>query len=84
MTMRRFVFCALAALLFACASPIAFAASGGSSSRELLSLAPDWRYADGDHADAQSPGFDDSGWQQVTLPHTWNADDAFESGTCGW
>ena len=32
----------------------------------------------GDPANAQLPGFDDSGWQPVTLPHAWNEDSAFK------
>lgn len=31
-----------------------------------------WRYADGPAPDAARPAHDDSGWQAVNLPHTWN------------
>ncbi len=30
-----------------------------------------WRFAEGAHAGAEQPGFDDAGWQEVGLPHDW-------------
>ncbi|MFO7934682.1 MAG: glycoside hydrolase family 2 TIM barrel-domain containing protein [Bacteroidales bacterium] len=30
-----------------------------------------WRFTMGDPAGAQAPGFDDSGWRYVSLPHDW-------------
>ena len=53
-------------------------ADGG---RSRSSLNRDWHYADGPQAGAASPGHDDAGWQPVTLPHTWNAGDAFDKRT---
>ncbi|MBX3390512.1 MAG: DUF4982 domain-containing protein [Phycisphaeraceae bacterium] len=35
-----------------------------------------WRFVREDVAGAEAPAFDDSSWQEVTLPHTWNAEDA--------
>ncbi|WP_347304598.1 glycoside hydrolase family 2 TIM barrel-domain containing protein (plasmid) [Croceibacterium sp. TMG7-5b_MA50] len=36
-------------------------------------LADGWRFHLGEVAgDASAPGFDDAGWQQVAVPHTWN------------
>lgn len=35
-----------------------------------------WRFVREDVAGAETPQFDDSSWQEVTLPHTWNAQDA--------
>jgi beta-galactosidase len=37
-----------------------------------------WRYAPGSIDEAAAAGFDDSAWQSVNLPHTWNAIDAFD------
>lgn len=68
----------LAWLLSACAAPSVSAQAVEDPPRASTRLALDWHYADGDPADAQSPGFDDAGWQRVSLPHTWNADDAFD------
>jgi beta-galactosidase len=35
-----------------------------------------WRFHIGDHPAYASADFDDSAWQRVSLPHTWNALDA--------
>ncbi|MBX3380985.1 MAG: beta galactosidase jelly roll domain-containing protein, partial [Phycisphaeraceae bacterium] len=35
-----------------------------------------WRFVREDVPGAEAPQFDDSSWQKVTLPHTWNAQDA--------
>lgn len=47
----------------------------GSPRRDVL-LQDGWRFVREDVAGAQAPGFDDSQWQKVRLPHTWNALDA--------
>ena len=39
---------------------------------------PGWKLYVGDPTNAQLPGFDDSGWEPVTLPHAWNEDSAFK------
>lgn len=31
----------------------------------------DWRFAEGPHAGAEDPAFDDRAWQAVRLPHDW-------------
>jgi beta-galactosidase len=36
-----------------------------------------WHYASGPIDGAEAVTFADSGWSAVTLPHTWNLDDAF-------
>ena len=36
-----------------------------------------WLFAIGDMDGAQSASFDDQGWEQVTLPHAWNEQEAF-------
>lgn len=41
-------------------------------------LANDWRFIKGDPPDALKTGTGE--WQQVTLPHTWNAADAADGG----
>lgn len=58
---------ALAALLAAPPQP-----------RVRVSLDDAWRYAAGTNTGAEAPAFDDSQWQSVTLPHTWNAKDALQ------
>ena len=47
-----------------------------------------WKFANITE-DASAPDFEDAQWQQVNLPHTWNASDAFDdvdgiNRTIGW
>jgi beta-galactosidase len=44
--------------------------------RESQRLDADWRFTLGDVSGAENPGFDDSGWQTVLLPHNWGWEDA--------
>jgi beta-galactosidase len=46
-------------------------------------LADGWRFLRADAPDAQAPGFDDSGadWQNVNVPHTYNALDGQDGGS---
>ena len=40
--------------------------------REVNDFNRDWRFTKGEQPDAvRQPGFDDSGWQAVRLPHDW-------------
>jgi beta-galactosidase len=43
-----------------------------ASPRQVLSGDFDWRFALGDPAGAEAPGFDDSAWRAVQLPHDWS------------
>ncbi len=57
--------------------------------RAVLSLSAGWRFLPGDQPAAAQPGFDDSKWQAVDLPHTWNAQDGEDGGNdyrrgAGW
>ncbi|HUP49777.1 MAG TPA: glycoside hydrolase family 2 TIM barrel-domain containing protein [Thermoanaerobaculia bacterium] len=63
----------LAALLLALlALPLA------ASPRIRHTINEQWRFAPGEIEAAHEPAFDDSSWQRVNLPHTWNAADAFD------
>ena len=53
-------------------------AADGDGGRSQTSLNEGWRYADGPQAGAEAPEFDDAAWTGIRLPHTWNADDAFD------
>jgi beta-galactosidase len=48
----------------------------------------EWRFHLGDVPGAEQPGHDDSRWQQVNLPHTWNDRDGEDGGSyhrgVGW
>lgn len=39
---------------------------------------PGWRVFVGDSSDAQTAGFNDADWKQVTLPYAWNEHEAFQ------
>lgn len=42
--------------------------------REIQSLNDRWRFMKGDFPAAESTTFDDSKWENINLPHTWNTD----------
>lgn len=46
--------------------------------RATINFNPGWKLFVGDPAHAETPAFDDSAWEDVTLPHAWNEDDAFK------
>src|SRR3954453_6652177 len=60
---------------------IALAVPSAASARTTIDLSPHWNFHLGDVPGAQAPAFDDSSWQTVDLPHTWNALDAQDGGT---
>ena len=51
--------------------------SVNATERQKLNFNGGWRLAVGDFAEAAKPGYDDSLWQQVTLPYAFNGDEAF-------
>jgi beta-galactosidase len=48
------------------------------SPRVRYTINEQWRYAPGSIDGAAAADFDDSAWQAVNVPHTWNAVDAFD------
>ena len=54
---------------------LAGAGPDGSPRRDVL-LQDGWRFIKEDVAGAEAVSFDDSGWEKVRVPHTWNAVDA--------
>ena len=62
-------------------TPVAQAAGGGSG-RRTVALRDGWRFAlvnpdgitdpTGAYAQAADPGYDDSGWREVAVPHDWS------------
>ncbi len=56
---------------------LAVGCCAGAVERQKLSFNADWRLAVGDFAEAANPDFDDTRWQQVTLPYAFNGDEAF-------
>jgi beta-galactosidase len=52
--------------------------------RDEVSISRDWKFNRGDVSGAASEGFDDSGWTDVDVPHTWNALDGQNGGNDYW
>ena len=46
--------------------------------RTQVSVNDGWRFWNDDAPGADAPAFDDANWERVDLPHTWNAEDAFD------
>ncbi len=49
--------------------------------RQLIGLDAGWRFIRTDVPGSQEPGTSDSAWAEVTVPHTWNAQDGQDGGT---
>jgi len=47
--------------------------------RKVLDFDADWRFSKGDFATAMIPGYDDSRWREVTLPHDWSSEGRFSA-----
>ncbi|HET7039320.1 MAG TPA: glycoside hydrolase family 2 TIM barrel-domain containing protein, partial [Gemmatimonadales bacterium] len=47
-------------------------AGPAAAQRQRLSMDPGWRFALGDPAGAERPGFDDRDWRRLDLPHDWS------------
>ena len=73
--MKRLIIQTCLALL--CASSAVFAYEPAAGRRAKYNFNSGWKLFVGDPAGAEQPGFDDSGWRDVTLPRAWNEDDAF-------
>jgi beta-galactosidase len=48
------------------------ASAGDSDPRSVTLLSEGWRFDFGEHAGAEQPGFDDTKWAEVSVPHSWN------------
>lgn len=64
---KCFLFCILLMLIV----------SVNATERQKLNFNGGWRLAVGDFAEAAKPDYDDSLWQQVTLPYAFNGNEAF-------
>jgi beta-galactosidase len=47
--------------------------------REVTNLS-NWKFYKGDYHSAYKADFDDSNWEKITVPHTWNAKDILTKG----
>lgn len=59
----------LSSLLFACSQP--------QQVRERSEFVADWSFYPGDKPEASKPGFDDSSWRKLNLPHDWSIEADF-------
>ena len=50
-----------------------------ASPRATYNFNPGWKFSFGDATGADQPGFDDSTWASVSLPHTWNETDTYRA-----
>ena len=61
--------------------------SGRTEGRERINFDKDWTFHLGEVAEASTPGFDDSAWRKLNLPHDWAIEGDFSkdnpSGTGG-
>src|SRR6266550_1339715 len=48
-----------------------------AAERRRLDFDRGWRFHLGDLSGAEAPGFDDSGWRRLDLPHDWSIEGAF-------
>ncbi|HTB62989.1 MAG TPA: DUF4982 domain-containing protein [Opitutales bacterium] len=50
-----------------------------ASPHAVYDFNPGWKFVFGDVPGADQPGFDDSAWDNVSLPHTWNEVDTYRA-----
>jgi beta-galactosidase len=70
----------LAALVLLAGAGLGLRAAPDGDGRTLASLDSGWRFLAGDDPAASGVAYDDSAWQEVSLPHTWNARDGEDGG----
>lgn len=59
--------------------PVLLSCSGISKkpAREIIRFTKNWRFNLGDSEDFKNPGFDDSGWRILNVPHDWSIEGKF-------
>ena len=62
---------------------LALLPASGAAQRQRLSMDPGWRFTQGDLQGAEAPGFDDTGWRQLDLPHDWSIEGGPEESNPG-
>jgi beta-galactosidase len=55
-----------------------FTKSASAGQRQTLNFNPDWKFIKADPSGAFRPEFNDSGWTNVSAPHTFNDTDTFD------
>ena len=57
---------------------LAAAVPASGALRDVQSLDPDWKFIKADVAGGEDPALDDSRWETVSVPHTYNDTDTFD------
>jgi beta-galactosidase len=65
-------------LVSLCALPL-FAAGTVRTAERRQAFNDDWRFFKGDAPGAEAPGFEDSSWRTLRLPHDWAIEGPFDS-----
>jgi beta-galactosidase len=76
--MRTLARAALAAAVSAVATAPLGAADWPAAGERRVSFDRGWRFAKGDPADAAAPGFADTTWRTLDLPHDWAIEGPFD------
>ena len=63
-------------ILLGCAGPAWAADESAASPRMIIPLDTDWRFHLGDDPAGRQPGFDDSAWRSLDVPHDWSIESA--------
>jgi beta-galactosidase len=50
--------------------------ASGVAARETTALTSSWLFQKGEATNAATPGFNDAGWQKISLPHCWGWEEA--------
>ncbi|MET7420085.1 glycoside hydrolase family 2 TIM barrel-domain containing protein [Dactylosporangium sp. NPDC005555] len=83
--MRRILTWLAAAVMVVAGNAVAAPAASAATYtppalRQRVDLNTGWRFTKGDVAGAEATTFNDSAWQQLNVPHTWNAADGADGG----
>ncbi|GAB3846689.1 glycoside hydrolase family 2 protein [Dactylosporangium cerinum] len=83
--MRRILTWLAAAVMVVAANVVAAPSASAATYtppalRQRVDLNSGWRFNKGDVAGAEATTFNDSAWQQLSVPHTWNALDGADGG----
>jgi beta-galactosidase len=57
---------------------VALCLAAASAGRTTLPFDSNWRFLKADASGAEAPGFDDSGWRTVEVPHDWAIEGPFD------
>jgi beta-galactosidase len=76
-TATAFAAALLAAVAFDAAAAGSLSFTPPASPRAIYSFNPNWKFIRQDVTGAENPGFNDSAWTTVSLPHTYNDADSY-------